>query len=114
MGLRVAVYIVKESQKYIIKEDQILLLNRVSNYPFIYHIALCVGWKKIFDHASDHGSFAIKGMKNLVRDITYPDHATRKCSLCDIPKLDQITLAEHFKMVSTPKEAANGLLWLVL
>ena len=35
-------------------------------------------------------------MKNLVRVIIYPDHATSNCPLCDILNLDKTTLAEHF------------------
>ena len=88
--------VIREAQEYIIKEDQTLLLNKVSNYQFLHHIAVSVGWKKLWDHALDHGSSVIKGMKNLVRVITYPDHATSKCPLCDMSELDQITLAEHF------------------
>jgi hypothetical protein len=45
-------------------------------YKNIRHkIAECVGWKKLWDHALDHGPSVIKGMKNLVRVITYPDHS---------------------------------------
>ena len=88
--------VVTEAQEYIIKEDQTLLLNKVSNYPFLYDIAASVGWKKLWYHELDHGSSVIKGMKNLVRVIIYPDYAARKCQLCDISKLDQITLVEHF------------------
>ena len=88
--------VVREAQEYIIKEDQTLLLNKVSNYPFLYHIALSVAWKRLWDHALDHGSSVIKSMKSLVRVITYPDHAGSKCPPCDILRLNQITPAEHF------------------
>ena len=84
--------IIREAQECIIKEDQTLLVNKVLNYPFLYDIAASVGWKKLWDHALDHSSTVIKSMKNLVRVITYPDHAVSKCPLCDISKLDQITL----------------------
>ena len=46
------------------------------------NIAECVGWKKLWDHALDHGPSVIKGMKNLVRVITYPDHSPRTKSTC--------------------------------
>ena len=68
----------------------------VSNYQFLHHIAVDVDWKKLWDHALDHSSSFIKGMKNLVRVIAYPDYAMRKCRLCDNLELDHITLAEHF------------------
>ena len=70
---------------------------RTSNfkYQFVHKIAECVGWKKLWDHALDHGPSVIKGMKNLVRVITYPDHLPNKCPLCDAAVLDKPTLAEH-------------------
>ena len=97
--------VIREAQEYIIKEDQTLLLNKVSSYQFLHHIAVSVGWKKLWDHALDHGSSVIKGMKNLVRVITYPDHATSKCPLCDMSELDQITLAEHFTNEHTKSDS---------
>ena len=62
---------------------------------FVHMIAECVGWKKLWDHALDHGPSVIKGMKNLVRVITYPDHSPSKCPLCDRADLDKPTPAEH-------------------
>ena len=35
--------IIREAQEYIIKEDQTLLWKNVSNYPFLYDIAVSVG-----------------------------------------------------------------------
>ena len=79
------------------------LFNKVSSYPFLYHIAVSVDWKKLWDRALDHGSSVIKSMKKLGGVITYPDHVVSKCPLCDISKLDQITLAEHFTDEHTKK-----------
>ena len=63
----------RNAQKIINKKDQLLLLQKVSKYQFVHKIAECVGWKKLWDHALDHGpSVTIKGMNNLVRVITYP------------------------------------------
>ena len=66
-----------------------------SKYQFVHLIAECVGWKKLWDNALDRGPSVIKGMKNLVRVITYPDHSPKKCPLCDTADLDKPTLAEH-------------------
>ena len=88
--------VIRKAKEHITREDRALLLNKVSNYPFLHQIAVSIGWKKLWDHALDHGSSVTKGLKNLVRVITYPDHAMSKCPLCDTPKLDQATLAEHF------------------
>ena len=87
--------IIRNAQKIINKKDQLLLLQKVSKYQFVHKIAECVGWKKLWDHALDHGPSVIKGMKNLVRVITYPDHSPSKCPLCDRADLDKPTLAEH-------------------
>ena len=57
----------------------------------VHRIAKCVGWKKLWDLALDHGPSVIKGMKNLVRVIIHPS----KCPLCDTAHLDKPTLAEH-------------------
>ena len=32
----------------------------------------------------------------MKRVITHPDYSRNKCPLCDVPELDQATLAEHF------------------
>ena len=87
--------IIRSALKIINKKDQLLLLQKISKYQFVHKIAECVGWKKLWDHALDHGPSVIKGMKNLVRVITYPDHLPKKCPLCDAAVLDKPTLAEH-------------------
>ena len=88
--------IIRNAQKIINKKDQLLLLQKVSKYPFVHKIAECVGWKEVVGSCT--GSWrpsVIKGMKNLVRVITYPDHSPSKCPLCDRADLDKPTLAEH-------------------
>ena len=75
--------IVREAQDHIIKKDQALLLTKASNYHHLHKIAECVGWKKLWDHALVHGLSVLKGVKNLVGVINYPDYATSKCPLCD-------------------------------
>ena len=71
------------AQKSINKIDQLLLLQKISKYPSLHKIAECIGWKKLWDNALDHCLPAIKSTKNLVRVITYPEHPSRKCPLCD-------------------------------
>lgn len=62
----------------------------------------CLGWKKLWDHALDHGPSVIKGVKKpgMVRVITYANQATSKCPLCESDatehELGQASLAEHF------------------
>ena len=66
----------------------------------------CVGWKKLWDHAVDHGHSIIMGMKNLVRVITYPDHSLSKCPLCDTADMDKPTLAKH--VITNHTESDNS------
>lgn len=60
----------KLHKKYINAKDQAPLLNKVSNSQYLYKIAECMGWKKLWDHALDDGTSVIKGMKNLMKVIT--------------------------------------------
>ena len=46
--------VMRETQERIIREDQTMLLSKVSNYPLLCHIPVSVGWKKLWDHALDH------------------------------------------------------------
>ena len=87
--------IIRNAQRSIRKKDQSLLLHKVSKYPSLHKIAECVGWKKLWDDALDHGPSVIKSLKNLVRVITYPDYSLTKCPLCDTGNLDKPTLIEH-------------------
>ena len=52
----------------------------------------------------DHGIHIVKGIKNLLRVIAYPDHATKKCSLCDTTELNLQCLPEHFISEHTNSE----------
>ena len=69
----------REAEKHILKKDQALLLAEVSQYHHLHMIALAIGWRKLWDHALDYGLHVVKGIKNLLRVIAYPDHATKKC-----------------------------------
>ena len=86
----------RKAQDHITKKNKMLLLAKVSDYQYMCKIADFVGWKKLLDHALDHSPSIIKGLKNLVRVITYPDHAITKCPLCNVSQLDQMPLVEHF------------------
>ena len=87
--------IIRTAQKSINKIDQSLLLQKIFKYPSLHKIAECIGWKKLWDNALNHGLPAIKSTKNLVRVITYPEHSSRKCPLCDTENLEEPTLVEH-------------------
>ena len=71
--------VLREAEKHITKKDQALLLAEVSKYHHLHMIAQVIGWRKLWDHALDHGLHVVKG---LLRVIAYPHHATKKCPLC--------------------------------
>ena len=107
----VGLEIIRNAQKHINATDQALLLDKVSNYQYLHEIAECVDWKKLWDNTLDHGTSVIKGMKNLVRVITYPDYSQNKCPLCDIPDLGHVTLAEHLTIEHTRSDSSWNTLF---
>ena len=98
--------IIRNAGKSILKIDQSLLLQKTSDYPFLIQITKGVGWKRLWDDALDHGPPVIKGLKNLVRVITYPSYSLTTCPLCDIQILDQPTLIEHIIKSHTNSESS--------
>lgn len=102
--------VIKHAQKSIIKKDQQLLLQKASRYPFIIQIAKKVGWKRLWDEALDHGPSVIKSLKNLIRVITYPDHSSAMCPLCDMQILEQPSLIDHVLENHTKSDSPWSLL----
>ena len=88
-------YVLKEAEDYIVKEDKALQLNKASKFCHLNAIADSVGWRKLWDLALDHGPSGIQSVKNLVRIISYPNHATNKCPKCEIAELDPLSLPAH-------------------
>ena len=71
-----ACVLIREAEKYIIKKDQVLLLAEVSQYHHLHMITQAIEWRKLWDDTLDHGLYVVKGIKNLLRVIAYPDHAS--------------------------------------
>ena len=95
--------IIRKAQMYINKKDQALLLNKISVPPqdrCVHRLEEAVGSHTISRPA------VIKGMKNFVRVITYPDYSPNKCPLYDIPELDQVTLAAHLIIKHTRSDSS--------
>lgn len=80
--------------------------RRPVNTPFLTQIAKCAGWKRIWDDALNHGPSVIKGLKNLVRVITYPSYSLARCPLCDTQNLEQSTLTDHIIVSHTNSETS--------
>ena len=107
--------VLREAENYIIKKDQALLLAEASQYHHLHKIALDFGWKKLLDHALDHGLHTVKGVKNLLRVITYPDLTTKKCPLCDTKEhechcLPKPFVTQHTKSEGTWNTLLNSLI----
>ena len=83
-----------------------LLLAEVSQYYHLHMISQAIGWRKLWDDALDHGLYVVKGIKNLLRVIAYPDHAAKKCPLCDTKELDPQCLPDHFVTEHTKSEGS--------
>ena len=70
---------IKEMRKSIKGIDLALLVDSTQaayDYSDLYNM---VGWRKFWDNAIDHGSSCIISLKNLVRIITHPTHASSIC-----------------------------------
>ena len=57
-----------------------MLLIKVSKHQFVHKIAECVGWKKLWDHALDHGPSVIKGNEEPCEGDYLPRSFTQQMS----------------------------------
>ena len=88
----------REIKKTIKSRDTALRLRKCGTgkvMKTVCEIEECIGWPLLWDMALDNGQKCIDGIKNLVRIITYPDHATKPCPLCDVTSLLGFTLLDH-------------------
>ena len=79
--------VVKDLTLTIQTKDQALQLQSASDFEDLCRIASVIKWKKLWDHALDHGETCISSLRNLVRIISHPTHALSPCPLCDIDEL---------------------------
>ena len=103
-------YALKVAEDHIVKEDKILQLKKTSQFCHLNAIADSVGWRKLWDLALDHGPSGVKSVKNLVRIISYPNHASTKCPKCEIAELDPLSLPAHIIDEHTNSESSWGTL----
>ena len=88
---------VVEIENTIYRRDQVLQGDKVSqNHHDLRKLADTVGWKKLWDHCLDQGETCVASLVNLVRILSYPQHATRSCPLCESDsELQIVSLADH-------------------
>ena len=103
-------YALKVAEDHIVKEDKILQLKKTSQFCHLNAIADSVGWRKLWDLALDHGPSGVKSVKNLVRIISYPNHASTKCPKYEIAELDSLSLPAHIIDEHTNSESSWGTL----
>lgn len=97
---------IKEAEDHISKEDKVIQLQKASKFCHLIAIAESVGWRKLWDLSLDHGPSTVKSVRNLVRIISYPNHATSKCPKCDIAELDPPSLPAHIIDKHTNSESS--------
>ena len=80
-------YVHSDAEDHIQKEDKALELREFSH---LTTIAESVGWRRPCYLALNHdhrSRSCVESVKNLVRIVSYPDHATLKCPKCEIAEL---------------------------
>ena len=86
--------LMREAEKEIHEKDHLLQIEKASQqHPDLCKLAASAGWRRLWDHSLDHGKTGVTSLKNLVRILTYPKHATRQCPLCEGDEFD--SLLEH-------------------
>ena len=77
----------------ILSKDRKLRLAKHEGRPdlsVVVEVEEAIGWPKLWDLALDRGPNCIHGLRNFVRIVTYPPHATSPCPLCedmDVPRV---------------------------
>ena len=102
--------LIKEAEKEICGKDHLLQIEKASQQytDICSKLATSTGWRRLWDHSLDHGRTCVTSLKNLVRILTYPKHATRQCPLCEGIEFD--SLLEH--VMSDHTSSSNS--WDVL
>ena len=54
-----------------------------------------VGWPRLWDLVLDGGERCVDGLKNLVRVIAFPSHATFACPVCENVSVQRDHLLAH-------------------
>ena len=77
-----------EIEKTIFKQDHFLQVKNVSqHHQHLCKIADSVRWRRLWDHSLEQGKTCVTSLVNLVRILTYPNHAAKKCPLCEDDEL---------------------------
>ena len=82
----------------ILSKDRKLRLAKHDGRPdlsVVVEVEEAIGWPKLWDLALDPGPNCIHGLRNFVRIVTYPPHATSPCPLCEDKDVPRVSLLSH-------------------
>ena len=82
----------------ILSKDRKLRLAKHEGRPdlsVVVEVEEAIGWPKLWDLALDRGPNCIHGLRNFVRIVTYPPHATSPCPLCEDKDVPRVSLLSH-------------------
>ena len=54
-----------------------------ADMSIVVEVERAVGWPRLWDLALDYGPKCVDGLRNLVRVVAFPPHASSTCPLCD-------------------------------
>ena len=88
----------REVKEVIEKKDRSLMLTKHAgraDMAIVAKIESEVGWPRLWDLALDGGERCVDGLKNLVRVIAFPSHATSACLVCENVSVQRDHLLAH-------------------
>ena len=66
-----------------------------ADMSIVVEVERAVGWPRLWDLALDHGPKCVDSLRNLVRVVAFPPHASSACPLCDRDAIPRNTLLSH-------------------
>ena len=80
----------------------------------VVEVERAVGWPRLWDLALEYGPKCVDGLRNLVRVVVFPPHATSACPLCDRKTIPRDALLSYvLKMHSQIRVGSDELLSLL-
>ena len=61
----------------------------------VVEVERAVGWPRLWELALDYGPKCVDGLRNLVRVVAFPPHASSACPLCDRETIPRDALLSH-------------------
>ena len=85
-----------------------------ADMSIVVEVERAVGWPRLWDLALDYGPKCVDGLRNLVRVVAFPPHASSACPLCDKETISRGALLSHvLKIHSRIRVGSDELLSLL-